>query len=402
MFSENDERIILASWFHGEHLEDVSVIPVENFTDDYWRLAKIVRQHGTDLKRLYEAATPSVIAGVLRDYSPELYGVAIQSTMQEEMWRKLPEGATASELLDHAKKYHRNWMERPKAADLVTRYLDELGKRETQEVINTGIGIIDKRTYGIHKGQLTVVGARPSVGKSAFTLQVAFNVARKGNKVLFLPLEMTAEEITERIVLRYGKDLTSDELRTGALNADQMQSVNNVLDEIEKLRNNFKVVEGVRNLDLIHSLIHDERPDLIVIDQLSQIKTNDERASIRERFVEITRTLKAVALEEECAIWLPCQLNRDSTKGDYVTLDNLKESGSIEEDADIVVLLYNTTDAAGNSVSPTGARYVAVDIQKNRQGALGQERLEFNSARFLFKNIVNVEGFIPSSEKEEF
>lgn len=399
MFSENDELIILASWLHNEHLEDVDVIPVGNFTDEYWDMAKTIKQYGADLKRIYERLSPSFVSKVLREYSPELYGWAIESAMQEEMHKGIPQDASPTELAEYVRRFTRSWQERPKSTDLVASYLDELGERSKMKQINTGIAVVDRLTYGIHKGQLTVVGARPSVGKSAFTLQVAFDVARKGHKVIFLPLEMTANEITDRLVMRFGNGVSNKALRSGILDVDQMNAVNDVLEAIDGMKN-FQIIEKVRDLDLIRQVIHDEKPDLVVIDQLSQIKVENDRLQIRERFVEVTRSLKAIALEEDVPIWLPCQVNRGGKESDRITMEHLKESGSIEEDADIVILLSNVQNSNGDYTDVNGNRYVLVDVAKNRQGGLGDEVVAFDCPRFWFKN--RLEGFIPTSNEEEF
>lgn len=399
MFSDNDSRIILASWLHGEHLEDVNVISFDNFSDDYVDMANMIRKYGVDYKRLYEKFKPSRVSDVMSDYAPTLYQVAVQEVIKDQMMKRLPADPTPEQLMEYARKFQRNWMSMPKATDLASSYLDELGDRQKQKQIQTGIAVLDKLTYGIHKGQLTVIGARPSVGKSAFTLQVAYNVARKGNKVLFMPLEMTANELMDRLVLRFGSGLTSEVLRKGVPDAEQMGKINEVIDAVDKLGDNFKVFENVRDLDLIAQVIENEKPDLVVIDQLSQIKIPNAKSTIRERYVEVTRSLKALALEEDVAIWLPCQMNRNSSKNDIVTLDNLKESGSIEEDADVAILLSNT-ELNGSNVNENNERYVNVDVAKNRQGACGNEILTFNGPRFLFKSRAP-QGFAPYNEKEK-
>lgn len=400
MFSNNDAQVIISTWLKGEHLEDIKLIPVDNFPTPYDLMAKHIRNNGNDLDKLYKTFKAKDVVEVLRENTSGAYGLAVHSVLKNEMQRTIPSNPSPEELINHATKYQRYWVEKPKPADLTSKYVDALEKRTKEEQILTGVIELDKLTYGIHKGQLTIVGARPSVGKSAFTLQVAFDVARKGGKVLFLPLEMSAEETVDRIVLRFGQGLDQEMLRTGKLEEKQRNEVFKVLDKIYEMKDRFSVYENVRELEAIKILIQEEKPDLVVIDQLSQIRNGDDFKTIREKYVEITRTLKAIALEEDVAIWLPCQMNRESSKSNLTSIDYLKESGSIEEDADIVIILSNVKDEEGNYKKDEKGRFVRMEIAKNRQGACGIDELYFVGTRFWFQN--QVKGFVPDNGKENF
>jgi replicative DNA helicase len=230
------------------------------------------------------------------------------------------------------------------------------------------------------------VGARPSVGKSAFCLQVAVNVAKRGRKVLFLPLEMSAAETMDRIVMRYVDQsvVKYRDIHRGRLSVDQTAEVTKVVNQIDTLSDSFLIYENVRDIEQIKTLIQNEHPDLIVIDQLSQIRNGNDQQTVRERYVEVTRTLKAIALEENVAIWLPCQMNRESSKSGMVSIDYLKESGSIEEDADIVLILSNKKDKDGNYEANDAGRKVKLEVAKNRQGRCASEELIFIGPRFTF------------------
>ena len=228
-------------------------------------------------------------------------------------------------------------------------------------------------------------------------------MAQKGNKVLFLPLEMSAAETVDRIVMRYSKHgLTYSDLRRGSPEGDRWTSVNETVDIIYRLRENFIVYENVREIDAIEELVSREKPDLIVIDQLSQIRTGNEYRTVREQYVEVTRRLKAMALKEDVAVWLPCQMNRESSKTGAVSIDYLKESGSIEEDADIVLILSNKKDEDGNYVTSMDGREVTLEIAKNRQGRCGRESLTFIGPRFTFRSHEKTpDGFEPVPERQQ-
>lgn len=396
MVSEDRARIVLASWIHGDAYEDIKVIPANIFPDPYDKIAKDLRK-GSNEVDLIRAHGVRLVTGILGEYMPTVYKAIVSEILQTEMYRTIPENATPKQLAEHAAKFARYWQDAPKAVNIAEAYWDELAERQNSEAVGTGIVLVDNLTDGIRPGSLTIVGARPSVGKSAFTLQVAVNVARKKkDKVLFLPLEMTAAETVDRIMLRYGTDLDYSDLRSGKLSEDKRRAVNTVIDYLYDIRDYFKIYEGVRDLERIRALIEDEKPDLVVIDQLSQIQAGDERATIRERYVQVTRELKALALSEKTSIWLPVQMNRESSKSGTVSIDYLKESGSIEEDADIVLLLSNEKDEEGNPMRTETGRMVKLEVAKNRQGRCGSERLEFIGPRFTFRSVYeDKDGDIP-------
>ena len=399
--TETSENII-SVWLHGEHLEDAKLMPASLFLSPYDAIAKDIRS-GSNLAKLMKRHGMPIINQLLTNYYPALYQQSVQELLKEQMYRGLPENATPQELLEHAAKYVRQWAQPPQRVDLTEGYVETMAKRREQKPIYTGIATVDEYTHGIYPGQLTIVGARPSVGKSAFCLQVAFDVAQKGNKVLFLPLEMSAAETVDRIVMRYSKNgLAYADLRRGSLEGEKWDSANETMDIIYRLRDNFIVYENVREIDAIEELVSRENPDLIVIDQLSQIRSGNEYKTLREQYVEVTRRLKAMALKEDVAVWLPCQMNRESSKTGAVSIDYLKESGSIEEDADIVLILSNKKDEEGNYVVNMDGREVTLEIAKNRQGRCGKESLTFVGPRFTFRSHEkHPDGFEPIPEKQQ-
>lgn len=396
--SEDTAKIIIASWLQGEHAEDVRLVPVGLFPSPYMEIAKDIRG-GLDTGGLVKRHGAKLITDTVTSYSPVLYRNAVREVLTAEMHRTLPDGANPEQVKAHAEKFARYWAEPPKPSDLTVGYFDTLAKRKEQEPIDSGIPALDDYTNGIYPGQLTIVAARPGTGKSAFCLQVAYKVASKGRKVLFLPLEMSAAETVDRIVMRFA-DVPYKDLRSGRLSTEQIREVSAVIDNIDAMNDRFRVYENVRHISAIEELIRQEHPDLIVIDQLSQIQT-DGAPTTRERYIEITRRLKAIALAEDVAIWLPCQMNRESSKTGAVSMDYLKESGSIEEDADIVVILTNQKDDNGKFKTDGAGRLVTMEIAKNRQGISGEKQtLSFVASRFTFRS--HVSGFVETDGEPPF
>ena len=383
------QQIIISSWLHEEHLEDVRIIRLQEFDQPYKTIAAAIRDRATliDIQKQFGAKET---VQILSHYAPALYELNLREILKAEMHKTIPAQADPEQLARHAEKFRRDWLVKPQPADAPIIYLDELAERSREEQVGTGIALIDEKMGGIGKGRLIVVGARPSVGKSAFALQVAFDVARKGKRVLFLPLEMTAAETVDRLVMRFSMAIDYADLRKGKLDDVKRGELMDVLDTLSRLQTEkrFCIYEGVNEISLIRGLIADLKPDLVVIDQLSQIQTKEAYKSVRERYVDITRELKAIALAERVAIWLPVQMNRESSKTGAVSIDYLKESGSIEEDADAVILLANKKDDDGRFITDGDGRLLEIELAKNRMGACGKEDIKFIPKRFRFVNLV--------------
>lgn len=269
---------------------------------------------------------------------------------------------------------------KPIATDYKGNLFKELDERAQEQIAHYGKGFkfVDEFMKGIHRGQLTVLGARPRVGKSAMALQVARNVADEGYKVLFIPLEMTVNENLQRILLN-SQIVEPEELENGTFDREP---VGNYLDYLEE---NLKFCESLNSLESIEKLIKAEKPYLVVIDQLSQITIKGSHKDNREKYIVITRALKRIAMEQKVAILLLSQLNRVSTEKKKPTLESLHESDSTGQDADNVLLLY-TKDDEEETDSPE--RETFLRIAKQRNGISGKDiPLMYRGERFSFSPV---------------
>ena len=269
---------------------------------------------------------------------------------------------------------------KPIATNYKETFFKELDERAEEKIAHYGKGFkfVDEFMEGIHRGQLTVLGARPRVGKSAMALQVARNVADEGYKVLFIPLEMTVNENLQRILLNT-QLVEPHELRTGAFDRE---SVGEYLDYLEE---NLKFCESLNSLEGIEKVIKTEKPYLVIIDQLSQITIKGSHKDNREKYIVITRALKRIAMEQKVAILLLSQLNRVSTEKKKPTLESLHESDSTGQDADNVLLLY-TRDDEEETDSPE--RETFLRIAKQRNGISGKDiPLMYRGERFTFSPV---------------
>jgi replicative DNA helicase len=269
---------------------------------------------------------------------------------------------------------------KPIATNYKEALFKELDERAEEKIAHYGKGFkfVDEFMEGIHRGQLTVLGARPRVGKSAMALQVARNVADEGYKVLFIPLEMTVNENLQRILLN-SQLVEPQELRTGSFDRE---TVGAYLDELEK---NLKFCESLNSLEGIEKIIKAEKPYLVVIDQLSQITIKGSHKDNREKYIVITRALKRIAMEQKVAILLLSQLNRASTDKNKPSLESLHESDSTGQDADNVLLLYTPHDEEDTD-SPE--RETFLRIAKQRNGISGKDiPLMYRGERFTFSPV---------------
>lgn len=262
--------------------------------------------------------------------------------------------------------------------------------------IKTGYKDLDEKTNGFQRGDLIILAARPAMGKTAFALNLALNASfyNEGAIAIF-SLEMPAEQLMKRI-LSAKSSVESSKLRSGNIIDDEFNKLNEAANELMASKlfvddsSNIKVGEifsKCRKLKSEHGL------DMIVIDYLQLISgsgrgSGDNR---QQEISEISRSLKQLAREMECPVIALSQLSRSvETRPDkHPMLSDLRESGAIEQDADIVIFLYredyynkDKDEENKNSTDPTD-----VDIAKHRNGATGRITLAFQKSISAFFNI---------------
>ena len=233
----------------------------------------------------------------------------------------------------------------------------------------TGFERLDRRLGGLRPGQLIVVGARPSVGKSAFLLNVCRAVAMTGEPCLFVSHEMSREELTARLIA----DLSN--VPPGAAHSPCREKAINDAAEIVRAMP-LHIVTGVCRLGAVAAAIRREaarhKAHLVAVDYAQLIEAEGETRT--EAVGKITRTLKQLAVELRLPIVAASQLNRDAC-GNRPTLRHLRESGSLEQDADVVLLLHRP-EAPEYEVADFCE--IELDLAKHRCGPTGLTRLTFN------------------------
>ena len=260
--------------------------------------------------------------------------------------------------------------------------------------ISTGFRDLDRDTSGLQKSDLILVAARPSMGKTAFTLNIATYAAMHGHTVAFFSLEMSKEQLVQRMLCSEG-GIDSQRLRTGKLDDKEWQELINTADKVSKAKLFIDDTAGISVMELrskARRLKAEHGLDLIVIDylQLMQGRAKGGDNSRQQEISEISRSLKALARELDVPVVALSQLSRsvESRTVKKPMLSDLRESGSLEQDADIVMFLYRE-DYYDQETERKNITEVL--ISKHRNGPIGSVELFFQKEFTKFRNLSNIE-----------
>ena len=286
----------------------------------------------------------------------------------------------AEELLDYAEgdifriaqKRQRN--DYAKIQDVLMknlRIIDQAVQNKGQVIgLPTGFKQLDEKTSGLQPSDLIIVAARPGMGKTAFALNIAQQSAVKaGASVLIFSLEMSQEQLGQRLIAMQAR-VESEKLKKGTLDLKDWDRINFALNEL----NNTKIViddtPGISIMEMRNKcrrLKAEQGLDLIVVDYL-QLMTFDGRADSRQQEISaLSRHLKLLAREMNCPVIVLSQLSRapELRQDKRPMLSDLRESGSIEQDADIVMFLYRDDYYNENTEKPGVCE---INIAKHRSG----------------------------------
>lgn len=206
---------------------------------------------------------------------------------------------------------------------------------------NFGIEWLDQKTGGMKPG-LTILAARPSVGKSAFALQVATSIARQGGKVAFFGLEMPNEQNAFRMLSNYGAISKDFFDKPWTMTNEAWAQAGQAAGKISSF--NFKMFDRIFNIDQIISKCSEIKAehglDFVVIDYLQLIETPKQFKTTNDKVSYISRNLKKFQQTNGIHLMALSQLNRETERQEFPTLSNLRDSGSLEQDADNVWFLH--------------------------------------------------------------
>ena len=278
----------------------------------------------------------------------------------------------------------------------------EMRSQQTSDVtgLPTGFRDLDKITTGLHPDQLIILAARPAVGKTAFVLNIAQNVGTKQNKaVAVFSLEMGAESLVDRMLAAEGM-IDSHALRTGQLTE---QDWNNVMIAQGALAEAPIYIDDTPGIKITEIRARSRKLSqevegglgLIVIDYL-QLITGTRPENRQQEVSDISRQLKILAKELKVPVIALSQLSRgvEQRQDKRPVLSDIRESGSIEQDADIVAFLYRDDYYRKEGEEPENAiedNTIEVILEKNRAGARGTVKLLFQKEYNKFSSIAQFE-----------
>lgn len=256
--------------------------------------------------------------------------------------------------------------------------------------ISTGYRQLDRTLSGLNKSDLIIVGARPAMGKTSFALNLALNVATKGRKVLFFSLEMTKEQLASRVISMHAR-IKGLKMRNGLLDEDDWIRLSASADALNNTPLYFDDTSNITVNEMKAKILRLKDVDCVMIDYLQLMKSPNRTESRVQEVSEITRQLKLMAKDLRIPVIVLAQLARGTEargKSHRPQLSDLRESGSIEQDADIVLMLYRD-DYYSDTNSDEDDEDREVDkveiiVAKNRHGPTGTIELGWNSEFTLF------------------
>ncbi len=336
--------------------------------------AKIVEEKSL-LRRLIRTATTIATDGYTREDEVEVLLGEAEKSILEVSGRK------------NAGAFHN-------IKDVLVRTYDniEVMNNRVGEVtgLATGFSELDRMTAGFQRNDLIIVGARPSVGKTAFALNIAQNVAsRTGENIAIFSLEMGAEQLVMRLLCAEG-NIDAQRLRTGSLTDEDWGKLTMAMGSLSNAGIFIDDTPGVRITDIrskCRRLKQEHGLGMILIDYLQLILGSGRSGENRQQEVsEISRSLKALARELKVPVIALSQLSRgvEQRQDKRPMMSDIRESGSIEQDADVIAFLYRDDYYDRESESKN---IIEIIIAKQRNGPTGTVSLAFVKEYNKFVNL---------------
>ena len=262
--------------------------------------------------------------------------------------------------------------------------------KETVTGVPTGFVDLDYKTSGFHASDLVLIAARPSMGKTAFVLNIVHHVAtRKQLPCMIFSLEMSKEQLMNRMLSMESR-IDAQSLRTGDLTDNDWEDL---LEGVVNVSRSKLVIDDTPGISIAQlrskcrKMKLEQGLEIVIIDYLQLMTSGSKRSDSRQQEIsDISRSLKALARELECPVVALSQLSRAcETRPDHrPMLSDLRESGAIEQDADIVMFLYRDDYYNKDTEHPNEAEVI---IAKQRNGPIGTVRLVWRPETTRFENM---------------
>ncbi len=273
-------------------------------------------------------------------------------------------------------------------AQIMVEVFEDIDKKynaKNEEKLFMGFYDLDKITAGLHPKELTLIAARPGVGKSTFALQIMINLAKKENKCLFVSREMSRNQIGARILSNLAA-VDGQKLRfCKTLNDVDWEKMHDAIGEISEypieINDSLMSVQEIRAY--CQELENNDKLDVLIIDYLQLCKSLKKSENRRQEIEDISRQLKEISTEFSIPVIALSQLSRESVAAKEPELHHLRESGSLEQDADNVIFLHIPADT--NEAQEHFD--IKVIVAKQRNGPIGFTWIKYYRRTFKLCNI---------------
>ncbi len=357
---------------------------------------------GTLAEDTPSAANICAYADIVREHSVKRQLIRVGTEVADSGF--LPEGRESAELLDEAERKVFEIAERgaknrggfESIKSLLTKAVDKIERLFEQNEpitgLSTGFTDLDDKTAGLHPADLVIVAGRPSMGKTAFAMNIVENVAiNSGMPVLVFSLEMPGESLIMRMLSSLGR-VDQTRLRNGKVEAEEWPRITSAISMLSKAKIFIDSTPAMSPLEVrtrARRIMRDQGElGLIVIDYLQLMQVPGTKENRTNEISMISRSLKALAKELNVPVIALSQLNRglENRPNKRPIMSDLRESGAIEQDADIVIFIYR--DEVYNEDSQDKGR-AEIIISKQRNGPIGKVHLTFLGEFTKFENYSN-------------
>lgn len=402
-FYREDHRLIFRALVDlAEHDQPRDVVTVGEWLENNGDLEKAggLLYVGTLAKDTPSAANIKAYANIVRERSVLRQLISVSNDIAESAYQ--PDGRAPKELLDTAEtkifkiaeqgmKSEGGFLNITKLMSQAVERIDEMYNRDSPITgIETGFTKFDDITAGLQPSDLIIVAARPSMGKTSFAMNIVESAAIKNNKaVAVFSMEMSGEQLATRLISSLGR-INQSKLRTGDLGDADWPRITSAISMLNEAKIYIDDTPGLSPNDVRARARrlkrqHKDNLGLIVVDYLQLMSVPGNKENRVTEISEISRSLKALAKELNIPVIALSQLNRSlETRPDKrPVMSDLRESGAIEQDADMILCIYR--DEVYNEDSPQKGT-AEILIRKHRNGALDTIRLTFLGEYTRFEN----------------
>ncbi len=404
-FYRRDHRLIFRAIKNlAEEGSPFDVVTLAEWLDKQGELENVggINYMGTLVTNTPSAANIKSYAKIVRERSVLRQLIQVSNDIADSAYQ--PEGRKISELLDDAEKKVFDIADQGARGnkgfagmkELLTKAVERIDYLFTQDNaitgISTGFDDFDEKTSGLQKSDLIIVAGRPSMGKTTFAMNLAENAAIKSQApVAVFSMEMPGEQLAMRMMSSLGR-IDQHKVRTGKLEDDDWPRLTSAVGILSEAPIYIDDTPGLTPTELrarARRLAREHGLGLIVIDYLQLMQgSGNARENRTAEISEISRSLKGLAKELNVPVIALSQLNRglEQRPNKRPVMSDLRESGAIEQDADIIIFIYR--DEVYNEESPDKG-VAEIIIAKQRNGPIGTTRLAFLGKYTRFENLAH-------------